>query len=98
MVGAMPIYLVETYLSREAEATLPQLERQAVRAARQAGPNGAGVRFVRSLFAPDDETWFCVFEAADRDAVERASALAGIECERVVEVVAPSTGPAGEEE
>jgi hypothetical protein len=83
----MPIYLVETYLSREAEARLPQLERRAALAAQQAGPNGTDVRLVRSLFVPEDETWFRVYEAVDRDAVERASRLAGIDFERVVAAV-----------
>jgi hypothetical protein len=83
----MPIYLVETYLSREAEARLPQLERRAALAAEQAGPSGTDARLVRSLFVPEDETWFRVYEAVDRDAVERASRLAGIDFERVVAAV-----------
>jgi hypothetical protein len=42
---------------------------------------------VRSIYVPNDEICFLVFDAISADAVEDACTLAGIRFERVVEAV-----------
>jgi hypothetical protein len=45
------------------------------------------VRFVRSIFVPEDDTCFCVYQAAAVDDVREAARRAALSGERVTEVV-----------
>jgi hypothetical protein len=51
-------------------------------------------RFRGALFLPADELVLCLFDAASRAGVKRASESAGMPCERVMETVwvSPTTG------
>jgi hypothetical protein len=46
---------------------------------------------VRSIFVPEDETCFFLYEAASADAVRQAVCGAALTCERVVEAVDQSS-------
>jgi hypothetical protein len=50
---------------------------------------GGHVRCLRSIFVPEDETWFLLYEAASAATVSRAIARGGLRCGRIVEAVAP---------
>ena len=59
-------------------------------AADQLTREGIAVRWVRSVFRPEDETCLLVFEAASGDAVDRAGRRAELAYVRIVEA-----GPGG---
>jgi hypothetical protein len=48
---------------------------------------GQAVRYLASVYVPDEEWSFCCFEAPDADAVSEANRRAGIAFWRVVEAV-----------
>jgi hypothetical protein len=50
------------------------------------------------LYLPHDELVLCLFDAASREGVKRASERAGLPCERVIETVWVAPDPKGEEE
>ncbi|OLC19116.1 MAG: hypothetical protein AUH33_06265 [Chloroflexi bacterium 13_1_40CM_68_21] len=82
----MPSFLAETYLARPGKARLRSAQR-ARGAAKKLAEHGTRIRFVRSIYVPNDEICFLVFDAISADAVEDACARAGIRFERVVEAV-----------
>ena len=75
----MPSYLVETYLARGCTAS-----------ARSAA---AKLRCKQSIYIPEDETCFYVFDAPSPSKAALAAQLAGLEPVRVVEAI-----PSGKEE
>jgi len=83
----MASYLVELYLSRHASDGLHALADQACESARQMTREGTPVRYLRSIFLPEDETCFCLYESSSAEAVARASQRAGLSFERVTRVV-----------
>jgi len=65
----VPSYLVETYLSRGLAGERASRERRARSAAEQLTGGDAPVRFDRSIYVPEDEICFFVFDApSGRDA------------------------------
>jgi hypothetical protein len=54
-------------------------------AAEQLTREGTAVRWVRSVYAPEDETCLLVFEARTQEAVNRAGRRAGLTYTRIVE-------------
>ena len=83
----MPNYLVETYLSRGLAGERASRDRRARSAAEQLAEGGTPVRFDRSIYVPEDEICFFVFDApSGRDAV-LAAERAELDPVRVVEVV-----------
>jgi hypothetical protein len=85
-------FIVESYAPRGGASLEPIVER-AHRAAESLGDSNEKVRHVRSFAVPGDEMCFHVFEATSAEAVTRAAELAGIEIERVVEMVDVQGGP-----
>ena len=85
----MARYLAELYLSKAGSDGLPEAAARARRAARDLTREGMSVRYLRSIFVPEDETWFLVYEADSTAAVTEASARAGLAVERIVEAVLP---------
>lgn len=53
---------------------------------------GIPVRFVRSIFVPEDESCFYLFEAPSAEAVRQAVHRARLRFDRIVEAVTPSEG------
>ncbi len=77
----MPTYLVEIYAP--GTVVVDDLAERAVVVAR-ASP---GVHYLRSIFVPEDETCFHLFDAASPEALRAAGREAGIEFPRILEAV-----------
>lgn len=82
-------YLVELYLHKGAASEVASATARARAAAADAESGGIPVRCMRSIFVPEDETWFLLYEAPTVEAVRQAVERAGLNCARVVEAVAP---------
>ncbi|HEU5211734.1 MAG TPA: hypothetical protein VFU10_03105 [Gaiellaceae bacterium] len=83
----MPSYLVETYLARGHAGERAARERRARSAAKELTDGRTRVRFDRSIYVPEDEICFFLFDApSGRDAALIAE-RAELDSIRVVEVV-----------
>jgi hypothetical protein len=76
----MPTWIVESYGT---DATVADQRHRAELAAEL----GTGIRYIRTTIVPGDQTLLHLFEAAWVEALRDAVALAGLECDRIVEVV-----------
>jgi hypothetical protein len=84
----MPTYLVETYLARGEAGERATRERRARSAAEELTKDGASVRFERSIYVPEDEICFFVFDAASGREAAMLAQRARLDPIRVVEAVA----------
>jgi hypothetical protein len=94
----MTEFLVELYLSRTDAAALERSVRRARLGAEEQTRQGTPVRYLRSMYLPEDETCFLLYEAESAEAARRAAALADLAFERVSEVIGdtrPSRWPPG---
>jgi hypothetical protein len=83
----VPNYLVETYLARGRAGERAARERRARSAAEELTDGRTRVRFDRSIYVPEDEICFFLFDApSGRDAALVAE-RAELDSIRVVEVV-----------
>jgi hypothetical protein len=78
-------YLVEVYQPRTGADAAAARARSAADAASRAG---TPVRYVRSIFVPEDETCFHVFESSSKEAVLAATERAAFAFPRIAEAVA----------
>jgi hypothetical protein len=85
----MPSYLVETYLARLQAGERAARERRARSAVEEL--TRSSVRFKLSIYVPEDEICFFVFDAPSGREAALAAQRAGLEPIRVVEA-APSPG------
>ena len=83
----MPSYLVETYLGRSQADERVAHERRARSAVKELTHEGTRVRFERSIYVPEDEICFFVFDAPSAHDAARAAQRAGVDPIRVVETV-----------
>ena len=83
----MPSYLVETYLARGRIGERAARERRARSAAEALTEGRTRVRFDRSIYVPEDEICFFVFDAPSGRDAALAAARAELDSIRVVEVV-----------
>ena len=83
----MSEFLVEFYISRTDAAARGRSVRRARLAAEEQTRQGRPVRYLRSMYLPDDETCFVLYEAESAEAARRAAALAAIAFEQVSEVI-----------
>jgi Nickel responsive protein SCO4226-like len=76
-------------LGRPAEGweRLDELILSARRAGDELTRAGRHVQFVRSIFVPEDDTCFCVYQAAALEDVREAARRAALSGQRVTEVV-----------
>lgn len=81
----MTEFLAEVYVSRTGCAATHEAWQRLVRAAAELTAEGQSVRPVRSIFVPEDETCFLLFEAGTAEAVHETARRAAVTCERVVE-------------
>ena len=82
----MASYVVELYV----RATPSALENTAARAraaAEELAREGREIRYVRSIFLPEDETCFHLYEAASEEDVGEASVRAGMAFGRIVAAI-----------
>jgi hypothetical protein len=91
-------FLLEQYVSRTDSAAVERGEERARVAAEQLTREGTPVRFLRSIFVPEDETGFYLCEAASVDAVRELAKRAALPVERVVEAATRSKTRSDEEE
>jgi hypothetical protein len=80
-------YLVELYLPRRDEAALADAAARARIASEQMASEGKRVRYLRTIFVPQDEICFHLYEAQAADVVGEASLRAQIAYERIVRAV-----------
>ena len=83
----MPTYLVEAYMPRSHAREARAAGRRARAAAEELARERTAVRYVRTLFLPDDETCFHLFEAASANAVDEVSRRAKLGRARVTPAV-----------
>ncbi|HYZ79532.1 MAG TPA: hypothetical protein VE596_19390 [Gaiellaceae bacterium] len=83
----MEQYLVELYLPRRDEAALADAAVRARAASEQLTSEGRQGRYLRTIFVPQDEICFHLYEAQAADVVGEASRRAQIAYERIVRAV-----------
>jgi hypothetical protein len=86
-VRPMAKFLLELYVSRSDRGAVTEGAGRAGLAAQRLRRDGASVRYLRSIFVPEDETCFLVYEARSADDVRRAASLAGLPADHVVEAL-----------
>jgi hypothetical protein len=70
-------FLLEAYVPRTSAGGAAAAKRaRAVAAAMRR--EGTPIRVLRSFFTPEDELWFCLYEAPSADDVSEASRRAGV--------------------
>jgi hypothetical protein len=79
-------FLVEVYVSQADSAAVERGAERARLAAEALIREGIPVRYLRSIFVPEDETCFFLFEAASADGVRVAARRAALPFERVAEL------------
>jgi hypothetical protein len=79
-------FLVEVYVSRADAAAVERSAQRARLAAEALIREGIPVRYLRSIFVPEDETCFFLYEAASAEGVHVAARRAALPFERVAEL------------
>jgi hypothetical protein len=80
----MPQFLTELYLSRVNQDELGEMAGRVLAVAKSA-TEAESVRYLRSIYVPDDELCLHLFEADSAAAVCAACRKAGIRVDRIVE-------------
>ena len=80
----MAEFMVELYVSRGDAEAIKRAAQCARITAEQLSREGARVRYVRSIFVPEDETCFLLVEAETAEAVHEAANRAAVPFERVL--------------
>jgi len=94
-MGRRAYYTVKLTSPADGWGRLPELTARARTASEALRAEGADVRFVRSVFVPEDGACFYLFEAASADVVREAARRAGMGVDHLVEPVAsPESGAA----
>jgi uncharacterized protein DUF4242 len=91
----MAEFLLEVYAPRSDQGAVVTGTQRAREAADALASEGLPVRHLRSIFVPEDETCFYVYEADSAGTVREAARRAGLPVDRVVE--ARSTEARGED-
>jgi len=91
-MGALGYYTVLLRRPPDGWSRIEQLTADARRVSEQLQRKGIPVRFVRSIFVPEDETCFYLYAAASADAVREAAARAALPVERVSEAIPQQEG------
>jgi hypothetical protein len=81
-------FIVELYVARGEEPALERGVELTRTAAERLTHAGTPVRHLRSIFVPEDETCFFLFEADDAGAAQEAAGAAGLPFERPATAVA----------
>ena len=81
----MAEFLLELYVPRGDAAGAERDAAAARLAADELRREGSAVRYVRSIFMPEDETCLLLYEASSAAEVRRAAELASLPAERIVE-------------
>jgi hypothetical protein len=76
-------YLIEAYLPRTSPGGGEAAAARSRAAAAEMRREGTAIRFVRSFFLPEDELWFCFYEARSIDDVAEAARRAELAVSRI---------------
>jgi len=79
----MAEFLVELYVSRSDSGAVERGAEHARLAVEELTREGTPVCYLRSIFVPEDETCFYLYEAASAEAVRKAARRAALPFERV---------------
>jgi len=85
-------YLLETYMPRTSTGEPAEAAARARSSAAQMRREGTPICVLRSFFAPEDELWFCLFEARSSDVVAEASRRAELGLGRIQEALDADVG------
>jgi Protein of unknown function (DUF4242) len=85
----MPAFLVELYMARSDGEAVERAVTGARTAAETLTREGTPVRCVSSIFVPEDETCFLLYEAASADVVRTAAERAEVPFERIAAASVP---------
>jgi hypothetical protein len=88
----VPEFLVELYVARLDDAAVARDADGAQAASAELTREGTPVRYLRSIFVPEDETCFVLYEAESAAAVREAALRAGLRFERIAEATVQSRG------
>ena len=89
----MAEFLVEFYFSRtDCEAAAAGAD-SARLAAEELTRHGTPVRYLSSIFVPEDETCFHLYEAISADAIREVAQRADLSFERVLEAIPNTVAP-----
>jgi len=83
----MSEFVIELYVSRADAAAVERSAERARLAANELSREGTPVRYVRSIFVPEDETCFFLYEATRVEDVEEAARRASLRFERAAAAV-----------
>ncbi|HZQ66279.1 MAG TPA: hypothetical protein VFA66_13750 [Gaiellaceae bacterium] len=83
----MPEFLIELYVPRADTAAVERRAARARVAAEELSREGTPVRYLRSVFVPEDETCFLLWESARVEDVVEAARRASLRFERAVPAV-----------
>jgi hypothetical protein len=84
-------FLIELYVPQNDCAAVVAAEERIAAAAAELTAEGRGVRFVRSIFVPDDETCFLLVEGATADDVRETARRAAVRVDHVAETTSDHT-------
>ena len=88
----MTEFLVELYVPRTDPLAAESGAERARLAAEELTREGTPVRYLRSIFVPEDETCFALYEAVTAEAVREVARRAALRFEHVAEAVTHSKG------
>lgn len=90
----MTTYAVQRSLPGITMEQLAAAQQAAIQASKAASDEGERVTYIRSNFYPNDQRCTCLFEAPDREAVEKVNRAALLPFDRVEEVLDLNPGTA----
>lgn len=80
----MAVFMVERNLKGIEMSALASAQQAAIHTAGEMSREGTQVRYIRSIFAPEDGRCCCMFEAAEADTVKALNERAGLPFSRIV--------------
>lgn len=80
----MAVFMVERDLKGISGDALAGAQQAAIGEAARMTAEGTPVRYIRSMFTPEDGRCCCMFDAADAAAVQAANERAGLPFRRIV--------------
>ena len=87
----MAEFVIEVYVPRPQQRAVAREAERLRELAEQLSTDRTEVRYLRSLYIPEDETCFFVFEADSAITVERLAARSGLAGPRVAQADVPPT-------
>lgn len=81
----MPVYMADRELPGISMEQLADAQRAAIQTSQQFTKEGKPVRYLRSMFVPEEAHCMCLFEADSAQTVREVNEKAGIPFKRIVE-------------